>query len=153
MIQYTYNGKIYTSFFQLKKKTPNLIFSQDTPKELLETIGITIEEIPDPVTEVDPLVAAKEQRDNDVKQITVEVDGMIFDGNEKAQDRISRTILGWDENTDGIEWVLANNEIAFVTKEQLQRVLQLATAEMQRLWVLPYTSQDIEQDDSEVQPE
>ena len=145
MKKYIYNGKSYPSLFSLKSDNiPNVIFSLDAPEELLKEIGITVKEVEDPKPVIDPIMEAKQKRNIEVENITVELDGMIFDGNEKAQDRISRAILGWDEDVDGIEWVLSNDEIAYVTKEQLQKVLQLATAEMQRLWIIPYTNNNEE---------
>ena len=54
--------------------------------------------------------------------ITVEVDGMTFDGDETAQSRVARAITaadasGWIRP----EWVLADNTVATVTKAQLQQ--------------------------------
>ena len=147
MITYTYNGNTYDSFYKLKRVTPNLIFSKNTPIELLNQLGIEIIEVEDnPVTTtVDPIVEAKQHRDMNVNSITVIVDDLVFDGNETAQGRISNAILGWDNNKDTIEWVLADNTIAAVTKEQLQKVLQLSVAEMQKYWVTPYVETDNEE--------
>ena len=89
--------------------------------------------------EKERLEAAKAERAQAVQNIAVEVDGMIFDGNEDAQRRISVAIT--TANITGqqtVDWVLKNNTVANVTREQLERVLALSMQEMQRLWTLPY---------------
>ena len=85
------------------------------------------------------LQEAKAERNQAVNNIVVEVDGMEFDGNEDAQRRISVAIT--TANITGqksVDWVLKNNTVANVTREQLERVLALSMQEMQRLWTLPY---------------
>ena len=76
----------------------------------------------------------KKSRAELVAKITVEVDGMIFDGDEKAQDRMTRAalVLDYDETT---LWVLANNEPVEVTKAQLLTALKLAGQAQSDLWV------------------
>lgn len=91
------------------------------------------------------LFKAKSERADAVSKITVEVDGMIFDGDETSQDRMSRTIsaamaLGVDTNTEKRTWVLADNTIAEVTVAQLAKALRLAGDTQTSLWVVPYTS-------------
>lgn len=134
MIKYIYNGETYNSFYELKRVTKNLVFAQDTPVDLLAQLGITVVEEPDPVVEPDP----KQRRREEVATIEVTVDGMTFDGNEVAQRRMTGALVGWDDSVETIQWVLADNSVANVTKLQLWKALQAATAEMQKLWVVPY---------------
>ena len=77
----------------------------------------------------------KSNREEAVKNIKVEVDGMIFDGDEVSQDRMIREAFVMpDEET--VDWVLANNSTAEVTKAQLIEAIRLAKAEQTRLWIM-----------------
>lgn len=101
---------------------------------LLERPAKTSEEL-----EAEELVKAKAERAEAVQNIEVEVDGMVFDGNEDAQRRISVAIT--TANITGqqtVDWVLKNNTVANVTRAQLEQVLALSMQKMQELWTLPY---------------
>lgn len=85
---------------------------------------------------------AKTDRAEAVARITVEVDGMVFDGDEKAQDRMARAITmftssGLPPDTT-TEWVLADNTVAQVTVNQLAQALLLAGQKQTELWTKPY---------------
>lgn len=87
---------------------------------------------------------AKVERTISVANITVEVDGMIFDGDEKSQDRMARTItaaktLNLPEETT-IEWTLADNSAAQVTVQQLAQALYLAGQAQTAIWRTPYNN-------------
>lgn len=89
------------------------------------------------------LQEAKYERDEAVSKVTVEVDGMTFDGDEKSQTRIGRTIaaavaLGLDLTEEKRTWVLSDNSIAEVTIAQLAEVLRLAGDATTALWIVPY---------------
>ena len=77
-----------------------------------------------------------------VSKITVEVDGMVFDGDEKAQDRMARAITMFNANNlpaDTVTpWVLADNTVAEVTVAQLSQALLLAGQAQTALWTIPY---------------
>ena len=77
-----------------------------------------------------------------VSRITVEVDGMVFDGDEKAQERMSRTVSIATANgmpmTTETTWVLADNTIAQVTLQQLAKACLLAGQKQTELWTVPY---------------
>lgn len=101
---------------------------------LLERPAKTSEEL-----EAEELAKAKAERAEAVQNIEVEVDGMVFDGNEDAQRRISVAIT--TANITGqqtVDWVLKNNTVANVTRAQLEQVLALSMQKMQELWTLPY---------------
>lgn len=108
--------------------------------------------IPDPTQEEleeKQLEKAKAERAEAVSKIKVEVDGMIFDGDETAQTRMSRTIsaaqaLGVPD-TETRTWVLADNTVAEPTIAQLAKALKLAGDEQTRLWTVPYEGQETEQ--------
>ncbi len=91
------------------------------------------------------LEQAKAERADAVSKITVEVDGMVFDGDETAQTRMSRTIAAAiaedvDLDVEMRPWVLANNTVARVTVRQLARALRLAGDTQTALWTVPYES-------------
>lgn len=86
---------------------------------------------------------AKLVRSATVAKITVEVDGMTFDGDEESQSRMSRTISsavaqGADLSTTMRTWVLADNSIAEVSVLQLARALELAGDAQTEAWTKPY---------------
>lgn len=88
------------------------------------------------------MTEAKTDRAEAVARITVEVDGMVFDGDETAQDRMARAITMFqasnlpDDYTTA--WVLADNTVAQVTVNQLAKALLLAGQKQTELWTKPY---------------
>lgn len=88
------------------------------------------------------MLKAKADRAGEVSRITVEVDGMTFDGDETSQDRMTRAITmftssGLPEDTT-TSWVLADNTVAQVTIGQLTQALLLAGKKQTELWTKPY---------------
>ena len=88
----------------------------------------------------------KDERAEAVSRITVEVDGMVFDGDETAQDRMARAITMFNANNlpaDTVTpWVLADNTVAEVTVAQLSQALLLAGKEQTALWTVPYQNEE-----------
>lgn len=103
--------------------------------------------IPEPTAEEQAaaaLSAAKMARAAAVAAITVEVDGMVFDGDETAQERMARTVTAatatgasMDETT---VWVLHDDTVAQVSIRQLATALRKAGEAQTSLWVVPYAS-------------
>ena len=89
--------------------------------------------------EIERIASAKEKRASDVASIIVEVDGMKFDGDETSQDRMARSIVALNAE-ETVQWVLADNTIAQVTKEQLRQALRLAGEAQTSIWANPYLS-------------
>ena len=88
------------------------------------------------------MTESKTERTDAVSKITVEVDGLVFDGDETSQDRMTRAItmftssgLPADTTTS---WVLADNTVAQVTIDQLTQALLLAGQKQTELWTKPY---------------
>ena len=105
--------------------------------------------IPEPTAEElaeQALAKAKAERAEAVSRITVEVDGMVFDGDEKAQERMSRTVAIATANsmpmTTETTWVLADNTIAQVTLQQLAKACLLAGQKQTELWTVPYQNKE-----------
>ena len=88
------------------------------------------------------LAQAKAERADAVSKITVTVDGMVFDGDETSQERMSRTITAavatGEEMTATTTWVLADNTVAQVSMQQLAQALRLAGEKQTELWTVPY---------------
>ena len=84
------------------------------------------------------LVKAKADRAAAVAAITVVVDGMIFDGNEAAQERMARAVLMAESPEEQIEWVLADSSTAMVSAAQLRQACRAAGRTQGVLWVKPY---------------
>lgn len=85
------------------------------------------------------LIRAKIERAAAVDALTVEVDGMTFDGNEEAQSRMTRALeVAKITGMESTVWVLADNTVAEVTVTQMQRALTKAMLAMGELWVKPY---------------
>lgn len=89
---------------------------------------------------------AKIARAEAVSRITVEVDGMEFDGDETAQDRMARAITMFNANNLPADtttpWVLADNTVAEVTVAQLSQALLLAGQAQTALWTVPYQNEE-----------
>lgn len=90
--------------------------------------------------EAEALAAAKAERAAAVAAITVTVDGMVFDGDEKAQERMARAVSMADSLEEETEWVLHDSTVAIVTAAQLRRACRAAGKAQTALWVKPYTS-------------
>lgn len=96
--------------------------------------------------EAQVLICAKNARSNAVQSIIVEYDNMKFDGNEIAQERMSRAVLANIDNQDSkIKWVLADNTVAEIYIWQLKKALELATKKQAELWIEPYQNTDTEE--------
>ena len=132
----------------------NQIFERDYPMEaavwcdengasMVEMPGeggvrrFQIQALPEP-TQEELLEQAKAERAAAVAALTVEVDGMVFDGDEKAQERMARAVLMAESPEETTEWVLADSSVAVVTAEQLRRACRAAGKAQGALWVVPY---------------
>lgn len=122
---------------------------QETEKQIVQAwngayyIEDEVPEMPEDMAAAKALEKAKEERAKEVAKIKVTVDGMVFDGDETAQNRIARVIaaallMGVDINTTKQTWVLADNTVAQPTIKQLAQALQLAGGEQTALWTVPY---------------
>lgn len=103
----------------------------------IQEFTLTAEEISE-----QELQQKKAERAEAVSKITVTVDGMEFDGDETAQDRMARAITMFQANNlpaDTVTtWVLADNTVAEVTVAQLSKALLLAGQAQTALWTIPY---------------
>ena len=104
---------------------------------ILEAPAKTDEEVA-----AEEMAAAKAERADAVSRITVTVDGMVFDGDETSQERMSRTITAavatGEDMSATTTWVLADNTVAQVSMQQLARALRAAGEQQTALWTVPY---------------
>lgn len=84
------------------------------------------------------MLDAKAKRALIVASIIVEVDGMKFDGDETSQDRMARSVVALNDDTETVQWVLADNTVAQVTRVQLKQALRLAGEAQTAIWANPY---------------
>ena len=112
-----------------------------TPPRTLEKRGPFPEDaiFERPAKNADEILAdAKVERAAAVNKITVEVDGMIFDGDEKAQERMARAVVMADSLEEKTNWVLHDNTVAQVSAGQLKQACRLAGQKQTELWTVPY---------------
>lgn len=99
-------------------------------------------EKPAEVVAEEAMQTAKATRAAAVAAITVEVDGMIFDGDEVAQERMARTVTAATATgasmDDTTVWVLHDNTVAQPTIRQLATALRMAGEAQTALWTVPY---------------
>ena len=84
--------------------------------------------------------AIKREREAAVRKIIVTtLGGLVFDGDEASQARMSRAYIALQTKPDGFttKWVLADNTAVEVTKETLQEALALAGQAQTDIWELP----------------
>lgn len=114
---------------------------EDSPVEGVRRFRIIA--IPEPTPEElaeQALEQAKAERAAAVAALTVTVDGMVFDGDEKAQERMARAVLMAETPDEKTEWVLHDNTVALVTADQLRRACRAAGKAQTALWTVPYTA-------------
>ena len=111
---------------------------------LLEAPAKTDEELA-----AEELAQAKAERADAVSKISVTVDGMVFDGDEISQERMSRTITAavatGEDMSATTNWVLADNTVAKVSITQLAQALRAAGEQQTKLWTVPYDEATAEQ--------
>lgn len=76
----------------------------------------------------------KELRTLLVANIEVEYNGIVYQGDETSQDRISRVINGLPDDTTTISWKAKDNSSKELTRLDLKEILFLAVQEQARIW-------------------
>lgn len=72
-------------------------------------------------------------RQNIVDNIEVIYNEIIYQGDEKSQDRMSRAIVGMDDE-DTIKWTAKDNSRVVLLRSDLKQILRLASIEQTKLW-------------------
>ena len=144
--KYVYKGKIYTSEYALRRaifEAEGKVFTTSPAEDLKEfwsSHNVEYSEEPDPEPTPEQLLAqAKRERAEKVNRIKVTVDGMTFDGDEVSQSRMARALTAaLTAGQSSTTWVLADNTVATVSKEQLAEALTKSMLEMSKVWTDPY---------------
>lgn len=114
------------------------------PGKLPDGVMLKAPEKPAEVVAEEELAKAKGERAEAVAAITVEVDGMVFDGDEKSQERMARTVTAATSTSASMDdttvWVLHDNTVVTVTIRQLATALRMAGEAQTALWTVPYTA-------------
>lgn len=76
----------------------------------------------------------KELRTLLVANIEVEYNGIVYQGDETSQDRMSRAINGLPDDTTTISWKAKDNSSQELTRLDLKEILFLAGQEHTRIW-------------------
>lgn len=149
-VRYLYNKKKYFSLDELRQaifEKDRIAFGDVTSEQDFTDLGLTVVvETYDPIAELTPeqkeqyeFQKAKRERAEAVANLKVEVDGMMFDGDEYAQSRMTRAIqVSEISGLDKTEWVLADNTVATVTLKQMKEALSKSMLAMSKLWTVPY---------------
>lgn len=161
--KYVYKEKEYSTPWEVRQeiyKQEGLAFGPEPEKyddkvTFWTNLGVTYTEEPDPEPteeekEAQKLEEAKRLRAQQVAAIKVEVDGMIFDGDETSQSRMARALeVASITGMGSTVWVLADNTVAEVTVAQMQQALSKAMLEMGELWTVPYENSEKEAETNE----
>ncbi len=78
----------------------------------------------------------KKSRADAVDTIEVTYGGVVYQGDEKSQDRMSRAINGLPDDVATINWIAKDNTLVALNRIQLRELLGLCGAEQSRLWNL-----------------
>jgi len=78
--------------------------------------------------------AWKAERQERVDAITVEVDGMVFDGDEISQNRMARSVTASASLDEMTYWTLHDNSVVQVTAQQLKTACRLAGEAQTAIW-------------------
>ena len=78
------------------------------------------------------LLQIKNNRQIQVNNIEVEYNGKIYQGDETSQDRMSRAIVGMDDD-DTIEWTAKDNSKVVLLRSDLKQILRLAGIEQTKV--------------------
>lgn len=138
MKKYQCNEKVFDNLSEVRDEL-GVMFSDEVSEKLLAKLGVEVIEEKEEQTEEMRLALAKQIRANEVSNITIDVDGMIFDGDEVSQGRMRNAIEAMKvSGKEEIEWKLADEKVALVTLEQLESAFVQAVETMNALWVDPY---------------
>lgn len=76
----------------------------------------------------------KRERAELISAMTVEIDGMVFDADSTAKINLTAAVAALEPEETQL-WVLADNTVAYPTREQLKRVLRALGAKHSEVWV------------------
>lgn len=80
------------------------------------------------------LLQIKNNRTTLVENIEVEYNGVVYQGDETSQDRMSRAVNGLPNDTTTISWKAKDNSSQELNRLDLKEILFLAGQEQTRIW-------------------
>lgn len=148
---YEYQGREYDSRWKVRQALcqNGVLFGEDPLEDCTQfwnSLGVVYKELPDPEKTPEEVAKynisiSKKVRDAKVASLSVDVDGMVFDGDETAQTRMLNAVRGLELSGDRVvNWVLADNTVRSVTIEQLKRAFSKANKQTRDCWATPYTN-------------
>lgn len=78
--------------------------------------------------------ADKQRRQVQVDALVVEIDGLLFQGDELSQGRMLRRAETMEVD-ETVGWVMADNSVELVTAAQLRAAARAAVDETGRIWI------------------
>lgn len=76
----------------------------------------------------------KKQRELNIRALTVNVGGLVYDADETSRSRMADTIVGLEPLETSL-WVLADNSVTYPTREVLKEVLRAIGIAQTAVWV------------------
>ena len=76
----------------------------------------------------------KQERAVLVAAIVVQVGDHLYQGDEQSQSRMVSFVVASSSDSDGVDWVMADNTVARVTIGELREALRLAGLRQAAIW-------------------
>ncbi|WP_345993772.1 DUF4376 domain-containing protein [Sulfurimonas sp. HSL-1716] len=113
---------------QLTEKSPG-VYVKNYKSDM--TVDTTAEDASDLLFATD---AWKIDRQTAVDSIEVTYNGVVYQGDETSQDRMSRAINALPDTTTTVPWVAKDNSVKNLTKTDLQAILLDAGTQQSQIW-------------------
>lgn len=76
----------------------------------------------------------KQAREAQVDSIVVEIEGRLYQGDERSQGRMARSITASLSDSDMVSWTLADNAVVDVPISEIREALRLAGLRQTAIW-------------------
>lgn len=129
---------------RIVRSTGEVVYVESEKLELIEEqvlvgdIAEFVDEIADLLENNEVYVQAirRARKEKAIREITVDVNSKVFDGDEISQSRMLRAIqIAAVTGETATQWKLADNSIVDVTLDELKEALMLAGKEMSKIWL------------------
>lgn len=156
-IYYEVNGESYPNLMTARAASGKVLpaYPNDETLKLAGIKKVIIEEDVPEASEAEQekqrVEAMKNERTKAVASLTVTVDGITLEADEKSIGRMTQVVTaeraaGSDLKKTKVEWVLAEGKLQVLTVDQIAKALQIATQARSALWSLPYRDLTITSD-------
>ena len=108
------------------ENTESVLYTQND--RIIDNVFV-IGNVPEEITKM----YLKNNRQNIVENIEVIYNNVVYQGDEKSQERMSRAIVGMDDD-DTIEWTAKDNSKVVLLRSDLKQILRLAGIEQTKVW-------------------